>query len=368
MKIRVLQENLMRAVQDSLKFISSKPPIAILSCILLETKDGKLHLRATDLSVSIHLVIGCKVEKDGAVAISGRVFADLLSTLPQGPLDIIVDGGKLLVKSTKANSSITITEEKEFPGFPEEKGKRISLGLKQLSSLLGLGGIAAGIDETRPMFSCLRFEYGDGGLAVVATDGYRLSRKVEKVSCKEKGGVMVSARIMREVERILQRLAKDSVDITLSEESGQIFFTTGDCVIALRMIEGEYPAYQTIVPQECEIRVEVSTTELLSAVKTAMVFSKEVSGIITLKITGKAMFVSSIASTGESNSEVDIKIIKGSSGEISFNGKYLLDFLGAIGEGELQFGMNEPLKPGIFTLPTEKDFYYVVMPFRVTGK
>ncbi|MEK7458514.1 MAG: DNA polymerase III subunit beta [Patescibacteria group bacterium] len=368
MKIRVLQENLIKAVQDALKFISSKPPIAILSCILLETKDGKLHLRATDLSVSIHAVIGCKVEKDGVVAISGRVFADLLSTLPQGPLDIMVDGGRLLVKSTKASSFIAITEEKDFPGFPEEKGKRISLNLKQLSSLLGLGGVAAGIDETRPMFSCLRFEYGEKGLAVIATDGYRLSRKVEKVSCKDRGGVMVSARIMREVERILQRLAKDSVDIALSEESGQVFFTTGDCVIALRMIEGEYPAYQAIVPQECETQIEVSAAELLSAAKTAMVFSKEVSGIITLKITGKVMFVSSIASTGESNSEVDIKTIKGSSGEISFNGKYLIDFLGAIGDVDLWFGMNESLKPGMFTLPTEKDFYYVVMPFRVTGK
>ena len=368
MKIRILQENLIKVVQDSLKFISSKPPIPILSCVLLEAKEGKLHLRATDLSVSIHTTIGCRVEEGGKVAVSGRVFADLLSTLPQGSIDITMDGGKLLVKSANAHSSITITEEKDFPGFPDEKGEKIILSLKQLSSLLGLGGAATGIDETRPMFSCLRFEYGKGEISVVATDGYRLSRKSEKASCGGGGGAMVSARIVKEVERILQRIAKESVEITLSEELGQVFFTTGDCAISLRMIEGEYPAYQAIVPQECETQIEVSAVELLSAVKTAMVFSKEVSGIITLKITGKALVVSSIASTGESESEVEAKIIKGSSGEISFNGKYLVDFLGEIGDVDLRFGMNESLKPGMFTLPTEKDFYYVVMPFRVAGK
>ena len=173
---------------------------------------------------------------------------------------------------------------------------------------------------------------------------------------------------MSEVERILQRIAKESIEIAFSEELGQVFFTAGDCAISLRMIEGEYPAYQAIVPHECETRVEVSAAELLSAVKTAMVFSKEVSGIITLKITGKGLLVSSAASTGESESVVDVKITKGSSGEISFNGKYLVDFLGEIGDVDLRFGMNESLKPGIFTLPIEKDFYYVVMPFRVIGK
>ena len=368
MKIRVLQENLIKAVQDSLKFISSKPTIPILSCILLEAKEGKLHLRATDLSVSIHTTVGCRVETEGEVAVSGRVFADLLSTLPQGTINITANEGKLSVKSANAHSSIIITKEKDFPKFPEEKGEKIILSLKQLASLLGLGGAAAGVDETRPMFSCLRLEYGENKLAVVATDGYRLSRKEEKVSCRGACEAMVSARVVSEVERILQRIAKESIEIAFSEELGQVFFTAGDCAISLRMIEGEYPAYQAIVPHECETRVEVSAAELLSAVKTAMVFSKEVSGIITLKITGKGLLVSSAASTGESESVVDVKITKGSSGEISFNGKYLVDFLGEIGDVDLRFGMNESLKPGIFTLPIEKDFYYVVMPFRVIGK
>lgn len=368
MKIRVLQENLIRTVQDSLKFISSKPSIPILSCILLEAKEGKLNLMATDLSISIHSTVGCRVEREGRVAVPGRVFADLLSTLPQGVVNMEVDGGRILVESANARSSIALSNEKDFPKFPDGKGVKITLSPEQLSSLLKMGGLAAGVDETRPMFSCLRFEYGEDGVAAIATDGYRLSRKREKVLCGGRGEAMVSARTIKEVEKILQRVARGGVEIDFSEELGQVFFTTGDCAISLRMMEGEYPAYQAIVPQECETQIEVSAAELLLAVKTTMVFSREISGIITLKITGRGLLITSTASAGESEVEVGAKIIKGSSGEISFNGKYIVDFLGEIGGADLWFGMSESLKPGIFTLPSKKDFYYVVMPFRVTGK
>jgi DNA polymerase-3 subunit beta len=279
MKIRILQENLIKSVQDSMKFISNKPQIPILSCILLEAKEGKLHLKATDLAVSIHSTVGCKVEQEGEAAVSGRVFADLLSTLPAGPVDMFVDGGKLMIRAAKVKSSVALSESKEFPPFPEEKGKKISLSKKKLSSLLELGGIAAGVDETRPMFSCLRFECAEDELAVVATDGYRLSRKHEKISAGATEGVMVSARMMREAERILERLPGDNVEMSISEEVGQVFFRTEDCSISLRMISGDYPNYQAIVPAECGVVVEMNVEELLAAIKTAMVFSRSRLGV-----------------------------------------------------------------------------------------
>lgn len=365
MKIRVLQENLLKAVQDALKFISTKPPIPILSCILLEAKDGGLHIKATDLSVSIHTSIGCKVENPGAIAITGRVLADLLSTLSAGTLDLEVENGKLRIHSAKVNTSLVGVEAKEFPPFPEKKGKEIKLSIKQLSSLLEYGGLASGIDETRPVFSSIRLECSAGNLAMVATDGYRLSKKEEKVSCEMEHGVMVSARMLREVVRILQKGAGDALTMMLSEEMGQVFFGAEDCEIALRMVEGDYPSYQSIVPQECSIGIEVGAHELLAAVKTAMVFGREVSGIVTLNISSEGIEVSSAAASGESTIHVDVKLEKGEAGNISFNGKYLVDFLSVVGDGVTHFEMNDPLKPGIFTIPTVKNFFYVVMPFRV---
>ncbi|HKY74487.1 MAG TPA: DNA polymerase III subunit beta [Patescibacteria group bacterium] len=365
MKIRVLQENLVKALSDALKSVPSKPQIPILSCVLLTAKQGKLHIRATDLSVGIHIAIGGKILEEGDFAVSAKVFYDAISSLKAGAIDLEVDDVKMSIVSSGASLSVQGFDSREFPPFPKIPEDGIELSLQDFSNLLEFGGIASGVDETRPVFSSVLFERDTRWVAVVATDGYRLSRKEIPIKGGDLRSVMAPAKVMREVHRIFERLSPKTVKITFSEDAGQMFFYTDDCEVAVRIIDSEYPSYSAIVPQECEIEAQISVEELTSAIKTAMVFSKDVSGVITLHLTKEHMQVTSNSASGESTLEVEGKLEKGDGGAISFNGKYLLDLLSALKIKTVKFGMNESLKPGIFTSNEIQGFYYVVMPFRV---
>ncbi|MBI5151515.1 MAG: DNA polymerase III subunit beta [Candidatus Pacebacteria bacterium] len=364
MKIKVLQENLLRAAQDVGRGISTKPPLPILSCILLETKQGKLSLKATDLSVGIQAEVGCKVEEEGIVAVSGRTLIELLSTFSAGSMEIESQEGKMVLRSQKTMSSIQTVDSKDFPPFPERDNDGVVLSSDQFISLIERGGVAAGVDETRPVFSSMLFECSISHIAVVATDGYRLSKEVVDVASAKECIALVPAKIMREVVRIAQKQGGE-VSMVVSGQLGQVFFGLKEYEIIVRLVDAEFPQYSAIVPRETQLNIQAEASELLSAAKTAMVFSKEVSGIIQMKIEKSILIISSAAATGESSVEVETKKVRGVEGEISFNGKYLIEFLSLVKTGEIEFGMNESLKPGIFTIPSQKNFYYVVMPFRV---
>lgn len=365
MKIKILQENLVKALSDALKSVPSKPQIPILSCVLLSGKQGKLHIRATDLSVGIHVSIGGKILEEGEFAVSAKVFYDAISSLKAGSIDLEVEDAKMSIVSSGVSLSVQGYDPREFPPFPKIPEEGIELSLQDFSDLLEFGSIASGIDETRPVFSSVLFERDARWVAVVSTDGYRLSRKEIPIKGGELRSVMAPSKMIREVHRIFQRLSPKTVKITFSEDAGQMFFYADDCEVAVRVIDSEYPSYTAIVPQECETEAQISVDDLTSAIKTAMVFSKDVSGVITLHLKKEHIQVTSNSSSGESALDVEGKIEKGDGGSISFNGKYLLDLLSALKIKSVKFGMNESLKPGIFTSSEITGFYYVVMPFRV---
>lgn len=365
MRIKVLQENLIKAIQDANRCIASKPQIPILSNILLEAKEGRLHCSATDLALGMHLSIGCKVEEEGVAAVSGRLLMEVLSSLQAGSLDVFVENRKLYIQGSRSKAELQTVDSQEFPPFPQKQGEGFQIQTSEFLQLIQLGGLASGIDETRPVFSSMLFELEEGEFAVVATDGYRLSRNAVQISLKISKKILLSAKSLKEIARMIEKTAAKTVEITLSEEVGQVFFGFGESEVMLRMSEGDYPAYRTILPKEKTLQIEVGAQELAGAVKSAMVFSKEVSGIIHLNISKDEVNVSSVSASGKSENGVDCKIIEGEAGEIAFNGKYVQDFLQFAGDSQVEFSMLETLKPGTFTLPQKENFYYVIMPFRV---
>jgi len=365
MHIKVLQENLIKIIQDANKCIASKPQIPILSNIYMEAKEGRLHIQATDLMLGVHLSIGCKIEQEGVAAISGRLFLEILSNLQPGTLDIYIDNGKMLIQNTKTKAELQIASADEFPPFPKKQGESFSLLDRKFLELIRLGGLASGVDETRPVFSSMLFELNDGEFSIVSTDGYRLSRCLTSISLQTQKKILLSAKALKEIARIFEKTSSKEVEITIAEDVGQVFFGFHDGEVMLRMSEGEYPAYKTILPKEKTLSIEVSVDELSSAIKSAMVFSKEVSGIIHMNMSNKKLIVSSVSSSGRSENEVECQISEGENGEIAFNGKYVQDFLQVVGVDQVEFEMVETLKPGTFHIPGNNEFYYVIMPFRV---
>jgi DNA polymerase-3 subunit beta len=365
MRIKILQENLLKAAQDAIKCISSRPPIPVLSNFLLQTKEGGLQITATDLSLGVRIRVGCEVIEEGEAAISGRMLVEFLSGIQSGKIEVRVEDGKMTLKGVSTSGKIPLSSSEDYPPFPEHEGEGVVIPSEKLLGLLEEGGLAAGNDETRPVFSSLLLEFGEKEVVAVSTDGYRLAKKTEPIEASmDVKRVLIPSRAARELQRLIAR-EKGVVRVLVREEIGQTFFFFGDHHIAVRTNEAEFPNYENIIPQKIEVEIVASAQELSSAVKAVMVFGKEASGIITLHLKQNEIEVRAASAVGSGEATVPAKREKGQDGEISFNGRYLMDFLSLAKENEIRFGMTETLKPGILKIVGKENFFYVVMPFRV---
>jgi DNA polymerase III subunit beta len=375
MKITVLQENLQQAIVDTQKSISSRPSLPILSCLLIQT-EGKdtLVFSATDLSIGVRSRITAKVETEGKVAVPAKVFADYIATLDPGEVSLSLDQQTLTVKGTGSKATIQCFPAEDYPVFPEKEGQQFQFPAETFSSIVQKTTFAASMDEARPILTAVLFSFGEQ-LEVVGTDGFRLatiqlpqnnttSDSDEKPTSQQ---LLMPAKALNEVIRIMSRKQAAQAVFTVSQKLKQIFFSFDGIDLLVRLMEGEYPPYQKIIPPDFSTQVVFSGNEFGQKLKTAMIFARESSGTIRLEITDQEMKIKSASSVlGTQESSLPIKLIQGSPIEIAFNAKYLSEFLQVLKPEEVWLGLNESLKPALFRPTDLPQYRYIVMPFRVT--
>lgn len=364
MKLTVLQENLVKVVQDVARFVPAKPQIPILSCVLFRAENGRLELVATDLAVSVKTSCGGKIEASGECAVPARTFLEYISTLASGPLELEVVGGELSVRGKKSTSAFQSMSAKEFPSVGKESRVWVEIETADFLELVEKGGLAASSDESRPVFASLYWEIDPEYLQVVSTDGYRLSRKRVKNPGWDQSSFLVPAKIMREIARIIGKNKQKKVSLCVTGD-GVLAVSAGEYEFTMRLIEGNFPAYRNILPASFACAMSMEREEFVAAMKSVMVFSRESSGVVKLKKTDSELSLAAAsAALGSGEAVVSIFDVEGGENAIAFNGKYLLDVFSSLHAQTLRFQMNESLKPGLFTIEKDDSFLYLVMPFR----
>jgi DNA polymerase III subunit beta len=368
MKIRVTTSNLQKKLSLTNHAISSKSQLPILLTILLEAKGKTLTLKSTDLEIGIEAEIPAEVIEEGAVAIPAKTFIELIASLPEDSLTLETRDKVLEVMSKKTKSIFQTMSQEEFPKLYEEKGEKITtLTPEALKKGVASVMFAASSDAARPALSGLLIQQEEGGFLLVATDGYRLSLKHQKTEDKparsgEDLSLIVPARVFREVVSVKE---DEPVTMYISDKSNQIIFTTSDVTLVGRLIEGEFPPYERIIPSDHASQTRVNREELLKAVKICSIFARETANIIKLSLRKDSIIVSSqTPSVGENTVEVEAKLT-GEENEIAFNARYLLDVLSHVEEEELQFEMTGPLNPGVFKIFNDESFLHLIMPIRL---
>ena len=365
MKIKVLQENLKTALTNLQKAIPNKPQLPILSSIYLKAENGKLTLAATDLFLGIKNVIPAEVEQEGSCVIPGDIFKNLVFSFSAGDVSLEQKEKSLVVNYEKSKSSLPYQSAEEYPQFPEVIGENFSLDKTLLEKIDKYVTFAAAQDQTRPVLTSLLFSFKKSGLEIAATDGYRLSTmKDNNHSIGIEKDLLIPVKALNEVFRMMSQTESDRVVFRVSEELKQVLFVVDGIEIYVRLIEGDYPPYEKIIPAEFEYTIKLDLSELASQVKRAYLFSKNSSNIVRLVLAqNKLVAKATSPASGEYTGEIDIDF-SGEEQEVAFNALYLLDFLNTQKEGEVVFQINESLKPVAFSLPNEKDILYIVMPFR----
>lgn len=366
MKVTVLQENLRKSLLFINKVVSVKTQLPVLGNVLLETEEGRLKLSGTNLETSISYWVGAQIETEGKITVPARFLTELVSTFTQEKVSLIQNKTTLEVKCGESEATLTGIGAEEFPPQPQvSTEKSAEVTRKELEEGLSFVLAAASTDEGRPILTGVRFVEGKEDMVMVATDGYRLSIKHLRQVSGLKEGVVIPSKALAEVAKAIAEEGAEKIDVYFSADKNQVIFSLPHIQIATRLIEGDYPPYQKIIPASSTTVMSVGKEEFLRAVRFAAVYAKESSNIIRLTLAnGKLMVSANSPQVGENKTTLDVKI-EGEGGEIAFNARFLLDLLAVFPANEVVLEMTGPLSPGVFKVPGDDSYLHIIMPVRV---
>ncbi len=358
---------LLDGVQVVQSAITQKSSLPILSNVLLEIKNEKLELTATDLDIGICANIKVDVKEKGAITIPAKKFFDIVRSLPDNSIIEVAlkKNNSIIIKGERAQFKIIGLPKEEFPQLPVFKDKDIIvMKQKELKNILNLTDFAISKDDTRYILNGIFLSIKGDRVDMVATDGRRLAAATkilpEKTMLEKE--VVVPIKTIQEVKRLLL----DEGDIKIQFGENQIMFSFPTSFIISRLIEGEYPNYKKVIPQKSKKEVKVNRDEFLSAARRASIFTDQDSLAIKLDIQKNKMTISkNTPYLGESKEQIDIMYTGDDTLEIGFNPKYLIDVLKNLEEQEVSFEVSDASKPGV--IRKGEEYTYVVLPMQLNA-
>lgn len=364
MNVITTQQHLSKALSAVSRFVNARGTLSVLGNVLLETREGRLRVAATNLELGIDYFIGAKIEEEGAITVPARLLNDYLNNLKEEKVELTVKDNMLHIKSTGAQSSLNTIDAAEFPLIPEvTQGKSVTISSSGIKDIISKVAFAASTDETRPILSGVLFHFQDPVLKVAATDSYRLAELTMQFEKKasEELKVVVPAKALAELGRVI---GDDEVTIRTAEN--QVQFETENVRLVSRLLEGEYPAYQQIIPEKLDTKAVLPREDFISKVRLTSLFSQEAGLGIKLSFTapGKVEIQAQAAQVGDSNASLTAEV-SGPDNDITFNARYLLDCLGAIHDKSVILETSGKLSPCLIRGEADAGYRYVIMPLRV---
>jgi len=366
MKLTVLQDNLKSAVSLTSHFISLKAQLPILANILLKTDKSRLILSATNLETSISTSIGAKVEKEGEITVNGKVLNDLVSNISSGQIELEVLKEQIRITSGSFKSNILGSNTADFPTLPNSLGKdSFKLKTKDFTDALNKTLFAVSNDETRPILTGVLFVFQKGEIRLVSTDGFRLTEVILKTKVEVPDlKIIVPKAILNEISKLTD---SDEIEVSFDKDNNQIVFGIGETVLSSRIIEGEFPDYQKIIPSSSICSLTVDKQDLEKAIKLASVFSRDSGNIIKLQVKEGTMKVTSESSNAGSQ-EMDIEVktedLKQEEINIMFNFRFIEELLKIVVSDEVVIQMSDNNKASKFLDSKSSNLLHIIMPIK----
>lgn len=369
MQFVILKENLAKALSFVGRAVSLKPQLPILSHLLFKTDKNNVIISATNLELGIIYTTIAKVEKEGECAIPGKLLIEFITGLSTDKIEFILEDTTIIIKSGKTKASFATISPKDFPPFPLVPPTKKTLPLEKLKNALMRTIFSASTDETRPVLTGVRMQVLTGKVTLTATDGFRLSKEIVDITeKKEDFEVIIPAPSLFEVVKIAQEIQEKEVDFAVIENKNQLVFLFPQTLLFTRVIDGEFPSVDKIIPTSFKTKVTVDKEHLNQSVKTASLFARGAANIIKIKITKDGLNLSANApQVGSDEDFVEAKV-EGEETEIAFNFRFLLDLLSHFPDKDVVFESSGALTPGVFRSPASAStFLHLIMPVRVQG-
>ena len=284
-----MQENLARGLSVVSRAVSSRSTLPVLANVLLKTEDAGLKLTATNLEIGITYWVPGKIDEDGATTVPAKLLTDLVNSLPAGDkVELEVTAGDTLhVKAGRFQTHIKGISDEEFPAI-QTAGERPTTRIAQnvLRRALAETAFAAASDEARPILTGVLARFEGDQLTLAAADNYRIAVKtVPILDPVPETSVVIPARALNELARVLADV-DDPVEVVLASARNQVLFHLDGIDLVSRLIDGQFPNYQQVMPQAHATRAVLDREELLRAVRPAALIAHESANIVKLQIGG----------------------------------------------------------------------------------
>ncbi|MFT4468982.1 DNA polymerase III subunit beta [Arthrobacter sulfonylureivorans] len=374
MKFRVDRDVLAEAVTWTARSLSPRPPVPVLSGLLIRAEGGMVSLASFDYEISARLQIPADVAAEGTILVSGRLLADICRSLPSAPVDIETDGSKVALTCRNSRFNLATMPEgdyPELPALPEVSGVVDGEAFAQAVSQVI---IAASRDDTLPILTGVRMEIEGDLITLLSTDRYRLALRELNWRPTTPGistSALVKAKTLNEVAKTLG--GSGDLNIALSDSSELIGFESGGRRTTSLLVDGDYPKIRSLFPDNTPIHATVETTTLIEAVRRVSLVAER-NTPVRLAFTDGLLTLD--AGTGEDAqaSEAIEAALTGDEITVAFNPHYLSEGLSAFDSKYVRFSFTTPPKPAVISAQDDlegedkEDYRYLLMPVRLPNQ
>ncbi len=377
MKLTCLSEKFKQAITYAERVAARSTTLPILKNILLRVKDNKLFIEATNLEIGLSIVMNAKVEKEGECTVPSKILSNFVSHgIIDGNVSMELTEHGIIFESGTDRTVIKSMDTESFPILPKKnETKNITVNPTLLKKAFEETVFSASVSETRPELTGIFISFDESQMRFAATDSFRLAESIIKFTDRPPDydyyyHTIKSIIIPKNTIHELLRIMDEAITITVQEN--QIFFESNGLLLISRLIEGTYPDYEQIMPQNPVTDIKLKKDDFLHAVKTSSIFSNEKTSEIVLEIIDKKGVVSAMSTEyGSHLTELHNASITGIDQKIVFNPRFILDGITQINDEEIIISLTNEQSPILISSTKtaeefEPSFRYIVMPVRST--
>lgn len=368
MELVVRKNDLLRELQLFQGIVERKNTIPILANVLMEGKDGKVNFLATDLEVALRSQCDATITKPGTLTLPAKKLYEIVKSLPDTDIRIAEDKSGVKVAADRFDSRMQTLPREDFPTLPEGGARPTAmLASASLKEMVAKTQFAITGEDTRYFLNGAQFVLKPDSMSLVATDGHRLALvtvKREAAKSEEESKAILPKKTLGELGRLL---GDADGDISYERGENHMFFNVAGRTLISRMIDGQFPAYERVIPKGNDKHIEFERDRLTNAVKRVALLSNERSRAVKFQIEkGKVDVTSSSPELGEAHETLPVDYTGGSM-QICFNAQYVLDFLSAVTSDVVALDLKDEVSQAVMAPVGAEgyDYTYVIMPMRV---
>ena len=379
MKGSCLQETMQRALQITSRVTPGRTPMPIIQNTLIRMMEKAVEFTATNLEMTVRMRIPADVEREGALTVPNKLLSDLVHTLPKEPVSMeqTEETAVMRIKCGSAKANINGANADLFPPIPEvEENNAVVITAEEFRKAVARVAFCAATDNGRPVLTGVLLELDGETLTTVGADGFRLGlqRSSLEKPPSENARAIVPARTLLEVQRIAGN-AERQVEIMIPESGNIIRFLVGseepgvtEVEITSLLVAGNYPAYETLIPQGLPNRAVFSLGDLSRTARRAEIFARDANHTVRFEIsrkhgeTGNAVISSETKELGDNRAELNVEEMQGSDISIALNGRYIQEALASLDCKQVTLETSNGSSPAKMKIPGDESYVHVMMP------